>query len=549
MNYFIYCANILGGLALFLFGVEQCSEFFRRGLGSDARNLMARYTKHSYQSFLFGVLLSAVTQSSTIATSFAVSFVDVGLLTFAGSIVVMMGASLGGTFVSFLLSLNLFNWAPLIFGVSFFLCKVKNAWFRGFFGLLRCLALIFTGMMILSIGTDPLFQDPNFRELIMQWVFNGWVMGFIAFLGSGVLQSSSAIMALGLALAASNALPSTSCLPIALGAHIGSTTMVVLSGMTGKLSAKRLGIATFLYKLLGGMAFLAVLPWVHEWMLDLGLTPSQELVYGQILIALFNMVVFLPFPHLLEALAKRLVSGEGDLGIPRYIADELLPISPVAVLLLSREVARLSNFIEAYLQMLLEPQQRIPELFDKLPESIVELYDACQDYAYRIRLSSDDDEELKRRFSSISYTVTVFRSLIRLLCGGLRNSLTSEKTQEALKARIGADRWEHWAKMSRKMMRTCLRAFVIGEKGLVNQTTDQELELEEESARIRQDLGEDFSYDRDASRVIALITMMQGLLGTAKEVAEGEEFARLRKYPENNAKLEVREVSRNDDAE
>lgn len=127
MNYFFCFINVLGGLALFLFGVEQSSQFFRNNLGGESRELMGRFTRKKYQAFTIGVLLSALTQSSTIATSFAVGFVDVGLLSFAGSLIVMMGASLGGTFVSFLLSLNLFAFAPLLFGLSFFLGKLKNS--------------------------------------------------------------------------------------------------------------------------------------------------------------------------------------------------------------------------------------------------------------------------------------------------------------------------------------------------------------------------------------------------------------------------------------
>ena len=139
MSYFFSSINILGGLALFLFGVDQSSLFFRQNMNAGARDVMARFTKNKFLAFLLGVGLSAVTQSSTIATSFAVGFVDVGLLSFAGSLIVMMGASLGGTFVSFLLRLNLFDYAPLMFGMSYFLCKLKNRWIRAVFGLVKCL--------------------------------------------------------------------------------------------------------------------------------------------------------------------------------------------------------------------------------------------------------------------------------------------------------------------------------------------------------------------------------------------------------------------------
>ncbi|MDY3868112.1 MAG: Na/Pi symporter, partial [Pyramidobacter sp.] len=476
MTYFFSFINIIGGLALFLFGVEQSSLYFRGNLGAESRELMGRFTRKKYQAFAIGMLLSALTQSSTIATSFAVGFVDVGLLSFAGSLIVMMGASLGGTFVSFLLSLNLFAYAPLLFGMSFFLGKLKNSWVRRVCGLLKCLSLIFMGMLILGYGTGPLFQDESFRNIVIRWASNGWIMGVAAFVGSGVLQSSSAIMALGIALSASNVLPSSSALPIALGAHIGSTTMVVLAGMSGSMNAQRLGYATFFFKLLGGLAFLCVAPFVHSWMSSHGYTAAQELVYGQVLIASFNIALFYPFPGLLSRLSGCLINSQGNLSEPRYLDEELLSVPKMAVMLLSKEMARLSNYMEAYLQMLLEPQQRDKAFFDQLPRGIEDLCGACQEYAYKVKIPSDD-LKLSRDFATISYTMSILRGMQKLLCGGIKSGLEAESMHSAFQERLGAERWEQWCKLSRKCMRSSLRAFVIGEKGLVAQGSELEQQL------------------------------------------------------------------------
>lgn len=472
------------------------------------------------------MLLSAVTQSSTIATSFAIGFVDVGLLPFMGSVMVMMGASLGGTFVSLLLSLNLFDYAPVLFAAAFFAGRIKNRRLSLVMGMLQCLSLIFLGMLFLKYGTTPLFDDEPFRQMVLRWSSNPFVMAFAAFLGAGILQSSSAVMALGITLAASDALPGLSALSIALGAHIGSTTMIVLAGLGGRLSAKRLGAATFLYKFIGVLLFTFTLPFVHLWMLRLGLSVAQELVYGQILLALFNIVIFLPFADRLSMFSIRLISGEGDMGQPRYIDEELLSVPSVAVLLLSREMARLSNYMEAYLQMLLEPQQRNKKLFEKLPASIDELSEACQEYSYKIRVLGEE-ADLQRQFSTISHTMTILRSMSKTLCGGLHDSLSNENTHEMLKNRLGAELWENWAKLSRRMMRTSLRAFVIGEKGLVTQSQELEQEFNAMSSQIRRDLGEKYSYDRSISQTLRMISLMQSFLGMSKVLAEDEDIYRV----------------------
>ena len=513
---------IAGGLALFLYGVQESSAFFKSNFGGEFRDKIGRYTSGKYRSFLFGVLLSAITQSSTIATSFAVGFVDAGMLSFAGSIYVMMGASLGGTFVSFLLSLNLFDYAPLLFALGFFGAKLRSRWSWLASGLIRCLALIFLGMLIIGMGTTPMFRNEEFRRTVTLYASNPWIMGFAAFMGAGVLQSSSAIMALGITLAASGVLPAASALPLALGAHIGSTTMVVLAGLGGRISAKRLGFATFFYKLFGGLLFIAAAPFVNIWMAEHGVSVANQLVYGQVLIALFNIAVFIPFTGLLSTLSVRLVSGEGDLGQPRYLDDEMLTVPFIAVLLLSREMARLANFMEAYLQMLLEPQQRDRSLFDKLPENIDELSEACQEYCYKIHIPAENPE-LKRKFTSISHTMSVLRVMSRALCGGLKDLLTTEETRGVLLDKLGPERWERWAKLTRKMIRTCLRAFVIGEKALISRTESLEVEINQMSGQLRRDLS-DVSYDRAVSWTIRMISLMQSFLGMSKILAEDEDM-------------------------
>ncbi|RXM21826.1 Na/Pi cotransporter family protein, partial [Citrobacter sp. AAK_AS5] len=87
---------MLGGLALFLYGLEESTSAFASNFGGQSRELMVRFTRRKPMAFVFGVILAAIAQGSTVATSFAIGFVDVGMLTFAGSVVVMMGVSVGG---------------------------------------------------------------------------------------------------------------------------------------------------------------------------------------------------------------------------------------------------------------------------------------------------------------------------------------------------------------------------------------------------------------------------------------------------------------------
>ena len=514
---------IIGGLALFLYGAQESSRFFRQNLSGSLRKEINRLTGSKNRSFIFGTILAAIAQSSAIAIFFGIGFVDAGILSLADSIFMVMGASLGGTLVSILLSFNIFEYAPILFAGAFFLGKLKNKKIRLVAGVLRCITLIFLGMMFLKIGAALLLEGDGARKAVLAWSSVPILMGMAAFLSAVIFQSRSAIIGVGIALAASGALPSISALPIALGAHFGSSFVAIISSFTGRLSAKRMGFSSSVYYLFGSAAFVLLIPYVHRTMAEAGLNVIQELVYGQILIALFNIAIFLPFTSTLSSLSLRFVKGSGELDQPMYIDEELLSVAPVAVLLLSREMARLSNYLEAYLQMLMIPSQRVGKLFEKLPSAIEELSKSCQEYSYRIDLRGED-MKLQEKFSSVSRTMSVLRSMSKALCGETSEILSDETAHTMLEERAGKELWNQWSKLSRKILRTSFRAFVIGEKELIEQTRELEREYGELSRKMRERMTHSYSYGRDISKAIRVVSLMQGFLGMSKILAEDEEL-------------------------
>ena len=515
--------SIAGGLALFLYGAQESASFFRQNISGGLKEGIGRLTGNKSRSFLLGTLLAAVAQSSAIAISFGIGFVDAGILSLADSLLMVMGASLGGTLVSVLLSFNIFDYAPLLFAGAFFLSKLNNRKIRMVAGVLRCITIIFLGMMFLRIGAGSLFEDGKAREIALSWSSSPLLMGVSAFVFAAIFQSRSAIIGLGIALALSDALPAVSALPIALGAHLGSSLIAVTASFGGRLSARRLGFCSSVYYLIGSLAFAFMIPPVHRLLNGAGLDVVQELVYGQIIIALINIMIFLPFSSLLSGLSVRLVTASGELDQPMYIEEELLSVPSVAVLLLSREMTRLSNYIEAYLQMLMIPSEREVPVFEKLPEAIEELSKSCQDYSYRIRVTAEDPK-LKEKFASVSRTMSILRSMSKTLCGEISEILSDEAAYAAIRERAGKKLWSEWSEHSGKIMRTSLRAFVIGEKGLIKKTRELEMEYGEICRKIRDEITGSYSYGRDISKAIRVISLMQGFFGMSKILAEDEEL-------------------------
>jgi phosphate:Na+ symporter len=523
--------SITGGLALFLYGAQESARFFRQELSGELKESLGRLTGSKSRSFFFGALLAAVAQSSAIAISFGIGFVDAGILSLADSILMVMGASLGGTLVSILLSFNIFDYAPLLFAGAFFLGKVKGRKPRLIGGVMRSITVIFLGMMFLKSGAASLFDDGTIREMVLVWSSFPLLMGAGSFLFAAIFQSRSAIIGLGIALALSDALPAVSALPIALGAHLGSSLIAVISSFGGRMNARRLGFCSSVYYSVGSLALVFLIPPIHRIMVSFGFNVVHELVLGQILIALFNIVIFMPFTALLSDLSIRFVKISGELDQPMYLDEEMLSVPRVAVLLLSREMARLSNYLEAYLQMLMIPSERKEGLFEQLPGAIGELSNACQDYSYKIQLTGEHPK-LRIKFSSVSRTMSIMRSMSKTLCSEISEILSDERAHNALRERSGPSLWNQWTGLSAKIMRTSLRAFVIGEKGIIRQAGELERGYGEICREIRDEIAGSPSYGRDVSRAIRVISLMQSFLGMSKILAEDEE---LYNVPENEA--------------
>ena len=527
MDSLIYAVNIIGGLAIFLYGVQESTRIFRHNLGNATRDIMSRFTKKRWQAFTFGVMLSAVTQSSTIATSFAVGFVDVGMLSFSGSVVVMMGASLGGTFVSFLISLDIVTYAPIIFAFAYLLSKAKRNGVRKSAGILQGLSIILLGMLLIKLGTTSLLQDQWFREIAIKYASYPLIMALAACILAAIIQSSSAVVALGISLAVAGVMPSSSMLPIAVGVHIGSTVMVFLAGYFSgsRQSAKQLGWATLIYKTAGGFIFVPFIPYIHNLMELYGIGAANQLVFGQILVALVNVALLYPFSYEFSVFIAKFIGirREEDLTRPRYLDADMLNVPAISVLLLSKEMIRLADYLEAYFQMLLFPNRRLEKLYENLPQGITELSRHCMEYMYKIRISGEHEPVFKR-FSILMYTMTMFNSMGKLLVESLGECLNDATIRNKFKEILGEDMLEEFSELCLKMLRASMRSFVMRGSGLINEMNQYEKLIAKIILNARKTLGKKSYYGFDISQILRLISILNGITGLCKEITQGEEF-------------------------
>ena len=516
--------NLLGGLAVFLYGVEETTAAFGGSFGTKSKDLLVKFTRKKFQAFVFGVILAAVAQGSTVATSFAIGFVDVGMLSFAGSLVVMMGASVGGAFVTFIISLDIAAWSPLLFAASLLMVRFGKRTVYRAGAVLQGISLVLLGMYILKLGVVPLISDPRFAALAEEAEKNLFYLGMGAFLVTGILQSAPTVLALTVTLAVSGVLSEASIIPIVLGAHAGSTVAVLLAGLSGRQNARKLGIATFVYKVAGVLVIIPFVPWFQEFLAGTGVGIASKIVLVQLGITLFNALIFYFFVDQLAWISSILSEkmGKERLSAPVYLDDEVIEIPSLSLLLLAKEMIRLANFIEMYCQILFRSDLSAQD-FPELPGAIRDLSEICEEYMYSIHIPVDDDS-LRESYSTVSYSMVSFRQMAKILSGELR-LLAEAGVGDQLAREIGQEMWGELSRTALTDIRIALRAFALADADFAAFAGRYEREYEELDRRIRLRLGADALNRRELAPLLDFLTQIFLLVKTALDVARREGYS------------------------
>ena len=184
--------GLLGGLALFLYGMEQMSDALKAAAGEGMKGLLTRLTKNRVSAAITGALVTAVIQSSSVTTVLVVGFVSAGMMTLTQSVGVIMGANIGTTITAHIVAFNVTQYALLLIALGFaMLFFGKSAQLRHYGNMLMGLGLIFFGMGIMSSGMAPLREYQPFVDFMagMEQPIFGIL---VAAIFTALVQSSSA---------------------------------------------------------------------------------------------------------------------------------------------------------------------------------------------------------------------------------------------------------------------------------------------------------------------------------------------------------------------
>lgn len=265
MDVILSVLTLLGGLALFLYGMDVMGDSLKKLAGGKLENILSKLSSNRFKGFLLGFLVTAVIQSSSATTVMLVGFVNSGIMKLGQTIGVILGANVGTTVTSWLLSLSGIDgsaaaWLQLLKPSSFtpvlmvvgvvmlMVCKSDKK--KNIASILVGFSVLMFGMETMSAAMEPLKDSSTFRNMLIMFE-NPILAILVGTVLTAIIQSSSASVGILQALALSCPISYSVAIPIILGQNIGTTITPILSSITGNTESKRVATACLYIKLIG----------------------------------------------------------------------------------------------------------------------------------------------------------------------------------------------------------------------------------------------------------------------------------------------------------
>ena len=338
--------SLLGGLALFLFGMDIMGKALEKQAGGQLQKILSKLTDNPLKGFFLGLCVTAVIQSSSATTVMVVGFVNSGIMELHQAIGVIMGSNVGTTVTSWILSLSglqgdslLINllkptsFSPLLafIGILLYMCKSEKK--KGVGTILIGFAVLMTGMTTMSNAVLPLQNETWFTSLFTR--FSNPLLGvLVGALVTGIIQSSSASVGILQALSATGVITYGSAIPIIMGQNIGTCVTALISSVGANKNARRAAMVHLYFNIIGVTLFLAIF-YGANLLLDFAFVNETVTAWGIAVVhSIFNLTataVLLPFANGLEKLAILTIPDDAEKESFALLDERLLNTPAVAV--------------------------------------------------------------------------------------------------------------------------------------------------------------------------------------------------------------------------
>lgn len=421
--------EFIGGISLFLFGMNYMGAALEKKAGGKMSNILSRFTSNKFTGFLLGLVVTAVIQSSSATTVMVIGFVNSGLMTLTQSVGVIIGANVGTTITAWVLSLT------GIEGESIILTLLKPSSFAPVFAFIGIIFYIFlkdsskrdTGMIFIGFSTlmygmslasaavSHLGEVPGFAKLFI--LFKNPVLGVLAgAVLTAIIQSSSASVGVLQALCLTGQVSVAAALPIVLGQNIGTCITAMLSCVGAGRNAKRAGVIHLSFNVLGSV-FIMIIFYSLNAVFHFAVMEKPATTFSVAVIHtlcnLFSAMLFLPLSGVLEKLSYIMVKDNQT--EEKIILDERFFINPAsAVMQCQNAVCKMAQkakyAFEKATELLNESsEEKIKEIYSA-EKKLDEYEDAVSSYLVKLSALNLSESDSKR-VASLLYVTGAFERL------------------------------------------------------------------------------------------------------------------------------------------
>ncbi len=401
--------SLAGGLGLFLFGMELMSKSIEKVAGAKLRRILEIFTTNRFAGMIVGIVFTGIVQSSSACTTMVVSFVNAGLMNLSQAAGVILGANIGTTVTSQLVSINLSEIAPviLLLGVliSMF-CGKQNV--KQAAEIIIGFGVLFVGLQTMSGAMAGFRDDPQIVSILAS-LTNPFLATLTGFLLTAIIQSSSVTVSIVLLMANQGLLDLPITLFIIMGCNIGSCVTALLASLSGKKDAKRAALIHFWFNVIGTalmyIVLLVAMDPIVEAIMSISADNGRFVANAHTIIKVTQVIILFPFANLLVKLASACIPGEDKKINYResyqleHIGEKVVFNPATAVVEVVKELERMAylaseNLNRAMNALITLDEEDIEEVY-KVEKNINFLNHAITDYLVKINQSTLPIEDLK----------------------------------------------------------------------------------------------------------------------------------------------------------
>ena len=392
--------NVLGGLGIFLFGMDSMSSGMQKLAGQRLKKILALLTTNRVVAILMGMLVTMLVQSSSVSTVMTIGFVNASLLTLKQALGVIFGANIGTTITGWILVLNIGKYGLPMVGagaILYMFLKGEKAKTRAltFMGL----GMIFLGLQLMSNGLKPVRSMPEFVRLFSLFSADSYFgvlkVAFVGALITAIVQSSSATLGITITLAVQGLIDYPTAVALVLGENVGTTITAFLATLNANANAKRAAYAHTIINTIGVIWVTAIFPYYLDFLSNFG-SPETNITMAiataHTMFNVSNVIIFTPFIGILADFLTKVIKDDEKTSERITHIDELMLKTPSVV------VGQTKTEV-------LNMGKNISEMFNTLKEIYQTNRSITEDEVKKMRKIEDDLDIYQKEITTANFII------------------------------------------------------------------------------------------------------------------------------------------------